>query len=85
VIRLISTLFTYASRDVPLKMFLKNLVVNSPSCVRKAPIRSAPAGTSRKASAQRKKGATPSQTSGRRRPAAPGRSASMLSALVAAS
>jgi hypothetical protein len=68
-----------------LKMFLKNVVVNWPSCVRNAPISSAPAGTSRKANAHRKKGATPSQTSGRRRPASPGRTASTLSAVVAAS
>jgi hypothetical protein len=76
-------LFWYASRDVPLKMSLTKVVVNSPSCVRKAPMRRAPAGTSRNASAQAKKGATPSQTRDRRRPTGRGRTASIVSAVVA--
>ena len=54
-------------------MSLMNSAVYSPSCVRNAPMSSAPDGTSRKASAQAKNGAMPTQTSGRRRPARGGR------------
>jgi hypothetical protein len=58
-------------------------VVKVPSSVRNAPMRRAIAGARRKAAAQRKNGATPSQTRGRRRPAPAGRTASMLSAVAA--
>jgi len=65
-----------------------NFVVQVPSSARNAPIRSAAAGMSRNAIAQRKNGATPSQASGKRRPGcfgAAARTASMLSAVAARS
>ena len=61
--RLISMLLTYASSDEPLKMSLMNWVVYSPSGVRTAPLSSAPVGTSSNASAQARKGPSPSPAS----------------------
>jgi hypothetical protein len=79
-------LVMYAERYGSWKIAETNCVVNVPSAVRKAPMRSAAPGTTRNAIAQKRNGATPSQPRpGRRRPArgAAGRTTSIDSALVA--
>lgn len=79
-------LVMYAERYGSWKIAETNLVVQVPSSARNAPIRSAAPGMSRKAIAQKRKGATPIHAKLRRlRPArgAAGRTTSTVSALVA--